>query len=117
GLALLTPISSDVKLPPLLTPATIWSIDFSCAELLATLAPVVAAADPVGCGPADGIICLSPVTTVNQFFTAASGASCWLSCQLAPVAVGFHSGGKTPLPKNQVTYRRASGAPWANAVP
>ena len=84
GVALLQPISSDGKLPPLFTPATIWSIDASSAELFATLPPVVAAAEPIGWGDALPIMFLRPLTTVSHCLTATSGMSSWLRLHAEP---------------------------------
>ena len=119
GVASLQPISREGKLPPLFTPATIWSIDASSAELFATLPPVVEAAEPIGWGDALPIMFLSPLTTVNQGLTGMSGASSSVRAQADPVPVadGFQSAGMIPFPKNQVQYRLGSGAPCAKAVP
>ena len=117
GVALLQPTSSDVKSPPGFTAATIWSIEGADALLFSTGAPVVAAAEPPGCGDAFEIKRFSPLTTVSQFFTFERGASSSLSVQSEPVEVGFQRGGKMPLPKNHVQYRRGRGVPCANAVP
>src|SRR5260370_29706922 len=84
---------------------------FNCAG-----APVSAPAAPATCGSSlMSDLMASPVTTESFDLTGASGASSWLSDQLAPVPVadGFHCGKRTPLPKNQSPKRCGSAVPAA----